>query len=110
MNRMRATIILASTILLLASCTAKKTTSTQSAELSDEQKVAEVKKNFSEQQMEEGMSVYQGNCGKCHALPKAEAITVSKWERVLPRMTKKANLTEDQGAKVRAYVLSHAQI
>lgn len=60
--------------------------------------------------MEEGKVIFSSNCGKCHAIVQPEERTVGKWEKVLPRMNKKANLDEMQAGKVRAYVLAHAQM
>lgn len=107
MNRIVTLLTIMSLSVLMAQCTAKKTAT---AVKSPEEIVADVKKNFTEQQMEEGKVVFNENCGKCHDIVKPEARTVAKWERVLPPMSKKAKLDEVQASKVRAYVLAHAQM
>ena len=111
MKRFTTALTIVTASLLMAQCTAKKATSSAAAkEMTPEEAVADVKKNFTEAQMEEGRVVFQANCGKCHNIHEPETRTVQKWERVLPRMSKKANLEEEQAAKVRAYVLAHAKL
>ena len=107
MNKFATTLAIVATSVLLAQCTAKKTTTTAKT---PEETVAEVKKNYTDAQMEEGKTIFMGNCDKCHALMQPETRTVEKWERVLPRMSKKANLSDDHAGKVRAYVLAHAKL
>lgn len=107
MNRFTTIIAIAAASVLMAQCTAKKTATTAK---SPEEVVAEVKKNFSEDQMEEGKTIFQGSCGKCHDLHQPETRTVEKWERILPRMSQKAKLEDEQAGKVRAYVLAHAKM
>ncbi|RYE25432.1 MAG: hypothetical protein EOP51_04110 [Sphingobacteriales bacterium] len=79
-------------------------------EMSEAEKVADVNKNFTPAQMEEGKTLWQDKCGKCHKLPQPEAYTVSKMDRVLPRMINRSKLTDEQGAMVRAYLLAHAKM
>lgn len=107
MNRFTTILAIAAASILMAQCTAKKTTTTTK---SPEEIVAEVKKNYSDDQMEEGKTIFLGSCGKCHDLKEPETLTVDKWERILPRMSKKAKLEDEQAGKVRAYVLAHAKI
>lgn len=107
MNRLTTILTIATASVLMTQCTAKKTATSAK---SPEEIVAEVKKNYSEDQMAEGKTLFQGNCGKCHALFEPESRTVDKWERVLPRMSQRAKLEDTQAGKVRAYVLAHAKI
>lgn len=107
MNRLLTALLILSGSVFLAQCTAKKTASNT---MSPEQVVADVKKNYTEAQIEEGKSIYMAHCNKCHGYKEPESHTVNKWERVLPSMSKKAKLDEDQAGKVRAYVLAHAKL
>ena len=107
MNRFTTILAIAAASILMAQCTAKKTATTTQ---SPEEIVAEVKKNYTEDQMAEGKTIFLGSCGKCHDLKEPETRTVEKWERVLPRMSQKAKLDDVQAGKVRAYVLAHAKI
>jgi cytochrome c5 len=76
----------------------------------DAQKVADVKKQFSEAQMQEGKTIWQASCAKCHKLFEPASRTVAKWETILPNMSIRAKLNQEQAAKVRAYVISHAKL
>ena len=62
---------------------------------------------FSAAQLEEGHTLYTNNCGKCHKLFRPDQKSLAKWESVLPGMVRKAKLSNDQGALVRAWVLSN---
>ncbi|MEZ5016240.1 MAG: hypothetical protein R2800_04255 [Flavipsychrobacter sp.] len=106
MNRLTSAIILFGLSILLVQCTAKKTAKNT---MTDEEVVASVKKQYTDSQMEEGKAVYQSSCGKCHALFEPESRTIHKWEKVLPRMSKRANLETADAGKVRAYLLTHAK-
>ena len=101
------TICLPLSTITLAQCTSKKAASNN---MSEAEKVADVKKNFTQAQIDEGKVLWQSSCGKCHKLPQPDAYTVSKFDRVLPRMIKKAKLTDEQGAKVRAYLVANAKM
>jgi cytochrome c5 len=57
-------------------------------------------------QLETGHTLYTNNCGKCHKLFQPQDKSVSKWERVLPPMIRKAKLSDEQGTLVRAWVMS----
>ncbi|MCB0698879.1 MAG: hypothetical protein KDC11_03485 [Chitinophagaceae bacterium] len=93
--------------VLMANCSAKKTAS---ATKTPEQIVAEVKSKYSDEQMNEGKTIFQESCNKCHPLKEPETRTVDKWERVLPRMSERSKLDAEQAGKVRAYVLAHAKV
>ena len=95
------------TSVLLTECTPKKAATDT---MSPEQKVADVKKNYTEAQMAEGKTIWQGACGKCHKLFEPGSRSVEKWENVLPRMVNRSKLNDQQAAMVRAYLLSHAKL
>lgn len=101
------TLVFISGTVLFTQCTPKKTATSG---MTDAQKVADVKKNFTDAQMQEGKTIWQGSCDKCHKLYEPESHSIDKWERVLPRMTKRAKLDDAQGAKVRAYLIANAKM
>lgn len=107
MKKLFTILSLMFTSVLLTECTPKKAAS---GAMSPEQKVADVKKNYTEAQMEEGKTLWQGNCGKCHKLFEPGSRSVEKWENVLPRMSNRAKLNEQQAGMVRAYLLAHAKL
>ena len=116
MNRFSTALTIIAVSILLARCTAKKTTKstpdtpTVVITMTPEEAVADVKNRYTEAQMEEGNVIFRDNCGKCHKLHEPETRTVEKWEKILPRMNKKSGLDAEQGGKVRAYVLAHATL
>lgn len=93
---------------MLAQCAPKTgavlTTNNPSAE-----KVANIKKQFSQDQMERGMKLYEASCIKCHEIHEPSEFTVDKWEDILPSMSRRAHLSDDQSALVRAYLLTNAR-
>jgi len=96
----------------LFACTAKKATTSSAAKPAEptaEQMMAEINSKYSEAQKEEGKTIWQANCQKCHKLFEPESRNVVKWDGILQRMTKKAKLSEEDAGKVRAYVMSHAK-
>jgi cytochrome c5 len=100
-------LLLMSLGLLVSSCTTKKATTT---EKSPADIVAEVKKNYTDADMSAGKILWQENCNKCHKLHDGPEHDVAKWEKVLPRMSKRAKLTDEQAGKVRAYLLANAKM
>jgi cytochrome c5 len=82
-----------------AQCTPKKVTTTP----------AVTTKTYTPEELAEGQTIFEGNCGKCHTLFAPDSRDVAAWERILPPMSRKAELTNIQAGKVRAYVLAHAR-
>ncbi len=95
------------TSILLTQCTAKKTAK---SDMSASDVVAEVKKNYTQAQMDEGKTIWQSHCNKCHKLHDGPDHTVAKWEKVLPVMTNKAKLNAEDAGKVRAYLIANAKM
>lgn len=54
--------------------------------------------------LEQGRAVYLGSCVKCHAAESVTRYEPAQWERILPEMTKRARLDDENTAAVRAYV------
>lgn len=95
-------------LLLFAQCSPKTTGAGATGTGAEEAAVAEVKKNYTEAQMDEGKVVWQASCIKCHKLYEPESHSVKSWEKILPRMFKRAKLDNKQAGTVRAYILAHA--
>ena len=100
--------LLAGCLIFLSACTAKKATT--STKMSDEAIVSEIKRNYTEAHMQEGMSIWEISCNKCHKLFTPESRTIAEWEGILPRMNKRSKLDDTQSGKVRAYILTHAKM
>lgn len=94
---MKSKILLSTIILLLlCSCGGSKPTLP----------VVDVKKVTATNSLEEGKSLYENNCAKCHKLYDASDFSKEEWKSIVRRMQKKAHLTEDQGANIYNYIVS----
>lgn len=102
---------LATLSIVMVNCSSSKKTAAipGASNASPEIKVAEARKNYSEDQMAEGKVLWESNCDKCHKLFTPESRDVEKWEAVLPRMVKRSKLTDQQAGMVRAYLITHAK-
>lgn len=96
--------------LLLVQCSPKTSKSVSASAPTPEEKVAAIKKDYSETQLAEGKTIFDGNCAKCHKLKPPANFTISAWENIIPDMAKKAHLDDQQTKLVRAYILSNAKL
>jgi len=112
MKKLLTLLVFAGVSVFMANCSSSKSSGTTASgsEMTPEAKVAEVKKKYTSQQMEEGKALMTANCQKCHGLKQPETRTVQKLEAVLPSMINKAKLTQQQGELVRAYMIAHAKL
>jgi cytochrome c5 len=109
MKKILTLVTLTGIVMFSVRCSSTKPASTSSSsEVSADAKIAEAKSKYSEAQMEEGKSLWQASCNKCHKLYDPASRTVGKWENVLPRMVKRAKLNDEQAGMVRAYLITHA--
>jgi cytochrome c5 len=57
-----------------------------------------------------GKDLYSLKCQKCHRLHKPDEFTQDKWEnKVLPKMSKKAKLTDDQLKSIETYLFANCK-
>ena len=95
-------------IIMLTQCATKTvevlTTSNVSAE-----KIAVIKKQFSTDQMERGMKLYEVRCIECHELHEPSEFNIERWEDILPGMSRRAHLSDEQASLVRAFLLTNAR-
>ena len=96
-------LALSSFALIFADCTPKKATTKVAAT------TGEVKKNYTPADLADGKMISESNCNKCHKLHQPEEFAVDKWEKIIPSMAKKAKLTDEQTAKVHAYLIAGAK-
>lgn len=58
-------------------------------------------------QLAHGRDIYITKCAKCHSVEPVKKYPLTQWEHeILPEMNEETNLTSEEGAAVRAYVLS----
>jgi mono/diheme cytochrome c family protein len=53
-----------------------------------------------------GYAVFAEKCQKCHKLKDPAKFTAEDWNKILPKMSKKAKLTDEQTALVHTYVMA----
>jgi mono/diheme cytochrome c family protein len=68
--------------------------------------MVEAKKVATSMSIEEGKSLYEGNCAKCHKLYDATDFSKEDWKPIVQQMQKKAHLTVDQGVMIYNYLAS----
>lgn len=115
MNRLKYILAVAVVAMIFVQCSSsKKSAATATAptapKLTDQQKLDEIKQNYTQAQLEEGHTVWQASCGKCHTLYAPGTRNFDQWERILPRMAREAKLSSVDAGKVRAYILSNAKM
>lgn len=55
------------------------------------QKMTEKYPGYTLAQFQEGKSLYEGNCGRCHDLKKPSSLDEAGWSKVVPPMVSKVN-------------------
>lgn len=100
--------------VFMINCSSSKKTATASSastttEMSPAAKIEAIRKEYTPDQLAQGKTITETNCNKCHGLKDPRTRTVEKLEAVLPGMIRKAKLSEDDGALVRAYMIANAK-
>ena len=57
-------------------------------------------------QLNNGYSLYVAKCGGCHFLHKINELNENRWLEILPIMSKKAKLTDEQNDLVMKYIIT----
>lgn len=95
---MKKILFLGASIVVLAACSEKTTTSAV------EPVVSEPSGSEMTADATQGKQIYQASCQRCHALKNIDDFSKEQWSRILPSMSKKAKLEPDQTAFVDAYI------
>ena len=56
--------------------------------------------------LNEGKTIYEANCGKCHGLMKPSALNEDGWRNIVPPMAQKAKLDSKAEQLVLQYVVT----
>jgi cytochrome c5 len=56
--------------------------------------------------LNQGKSIYEAHCNKCHRYKVPESRNETKWDKVIPKMAKKAKLDSVQQSLVLKYVVT----
>jgi cytochrome c5 len=100
---MKRQLALLSIALLLVACAGSKKMQPTAA---DVERMNSSGSSIDLASLNEGYTLYEANCGKCHALEAPSSHSVADWEQILPAMFPKTKLTDSEQAKVRAYVMA----
>ncbi len=109
MNNLKRILAVAIVTVFFIQCSSSKSATT-TPKLTNQQKLDIIKNKYTQAQLDEGHTVWQASCGKCHKLYTPDSRDFDKWERVLPRMVKRSKLNDEDAGKVRAYILSNTQM
>lgn len=104
MNKIITCIGLVAFTSLMYSCTPKAAKSVSSTSTNSTAAYTSFVSNYNAQALENGKTLYQDNCGKCHKFKDETKFSIEKWDKILDRMIPKAKLSADDGKLVRAYV------
>lgn len=64
---------------------------------------------FTTEQLEQGKSIWEAKCGKCHKLFPTTMYDAKFWKPILDKMVVKAKLEEHDAQLVRAYVVANSK-
>lgn len=92
----------AAAIIILASCSPKLLVPTQA----DADRAQRTFPGVTLAQIEEGKTLFETHCDKCHALKKPESHTEMEWHNIVPEMAAKAKIDEETEGKILRYVLA----
>lgn len=65
--------------------------------------------NFSEDQLDQGKTLFEANCAKCHNLKDPESKNPEQWNKTLIRMLPRTNLAYEEGRLVQAYLVANSK-
>ena len=108
MKKLSIVLAMGLATLLLTQC-AKKTTPTAKVKTTPAEEVAAVKAKYTPAQIMSGGGISANNCGKCHEEHRAGELTVKEWDDILPKMSRKANLSSADAALLYAYMVTNAK-
>jgi cytochrome c5 len=103
---MKRTIIFISTLLFIAACSKQAVVAPSQA---DADRASAKFPGITLAEINEGKSLYEANCGKCHGLKKPASRNEEKWRQIVPRMAKKAKIDAETEAKILKYVVTMSE-
>lgn len=98
---MKKLCIVISTSVVIVACSAKSFVPTDQQLSAMQQKVP----GITLENAKAGYKLYSEKCASCHQLYRPEKYTISQWNSILPKMFRKAKLSDEEQQKlVRDYV------
>lgn len=105
MKKIYVSALLVASVLLLVRCSPKVANLVTSGPVPSPE---EVKTSFTSTQLEEGKTVWESTCKRCHKLFPPESHNPDEWNRILRRMIPRARLELEEAKLVHAYLIAHA--
>jgi len=106
MKKIFSILILSSFVLLMTQCATKTSKAITAGPVPGPEQIM---KEYTAAQLEQGKTIWQSSCNKCHKLFDPGSRTPEKWNNVLKRMIPRAKLNMDDGKLVRAYLIANAK-
>lgn len=106
MRKFLITSFAVASVLIMANCTPKASKAIAEMPVESKEQIAA---QFTPDQLEQGKTIFTGNCAKCHKLKEPGSRTPEQWNKVLKRMIPKAKLSDDDGKLVRAYLIANSK-
>ncbi|MFN5621006.1 MAG: hypothetical protein ACK478_06880 [Flavobacteriales bacterium] len=101
---MKKISIIAACMLLLAACAAKKTTVAMTD--NDAARAAAKYPGATLATLNQGKTLYEDNCGKCHGLKSPSAYNEEQWGKHVKRMAPKARIDKPTEDLILQYVVT----
>jgi cytochrome c5 len=101
---MKKSILVAATILFLAACASKKTTTSLTD--SDGSRAAAKYPGASLASLQKGKLLYEENCGSCHGLKSPTDYNEEQWGKHVKRMAPKAKIDKPTEELILQYVVT----
>ena len=95
---MKKSFLLLGTVLSLYACSESTTTEVVTEESNNA--ITE----STEEQRSQGKEIFSTRCTKCHEAKVIDNYSRAQWDKILPKMAGKANLSAEEAALVHAYV------
>ena len=95
-------IVVFAAVLILTACGTALLMPAQS----DVDRVVEKFPGYTLTALNEGKTLYENNCKKCHGLKKPENFTEAQWNKIMPPMAQKAKINAEQEESIRKYVIT----
>jgi len=105
MKKIVVTALIGSFVIFMVNCSPKvaNTVTAGPVPTSDQ-----VKSQYSAAQLDQGKTIWQNSCNKCHKLFEPGSHDPEQWNNILKRMIRNAKLDLSDAQLVRAYLIANA--
>lgn len=106
MRKLLVTSFLLSGVIFMVNCSPKASPAISALPVETKDQILA---KYNAAQLEQGKTLFMGNCDKCHKLKDPASRTPEGWNKVLKRMIPKTKLSDDDGKLVRAYLIANSK-